>query len=110
MYNKTRVGALVVGALIALVVTGSTFKARAEDEAGEIKVALPVEQAIASIRTAVTAKPGRVLEVEAERENGKTLCEVKVLANDGKTYEVEVDVATNKVVEVELDDDSKSDD
>lgn len=69
------------------------------------KAALPVEQVIASIRTAVAAKPGDVLAVEAEVEDGKTLCEVEILAQDRKTYEVEVDVATNTVVEIEEDND-----
>ncbi len=77
---------------------------RAEDDK-DSKAALPVEQVIASIRTAVAAKPGDVLAVEAEVENGKTLCEVEILAPDRKTYEVEVDVATNTVVELEEDND-----
>ncbi|MDQ3753901.1 MAG: hypothetical protein M3371_04125 [Acidobacteriota bacterium] len=64
---------------------------------------------IASIRTAVAAKPGNVREVEIENEGDKTLCEVEILAQDGKTYEVEIDVATNTVVEVETDDDADED-
>jgi len=77
---------------------------RAEDDK-DSKAALPVEQVIASIHTAVAAKPGDVLAVEAEVEDGKTLCEVEILAPDRKTYEVEVDVATNTVVEIEEDND-----
>ncbi|MBI2193373.1 MAG: hypothetical protein HYU36_15470 [Planctomycetes bacterium] len=60
---------------------------------------------IASIKTAVGAKPGGVCGVEIENEDGKTICEVKILTQDGKTYEVEVDVAANTVVEIEEDDD-----
>ena len=44
--------------------------------------------------------------MEAENEGGKITCEVEILAPDGKTYEVEMDVATNKVIEIEVDDDS----
>ncbi len=83
---------------------------KGKGEAAETKVALPAEQIIASIRTAVAAKPGRVLEFEAEIEDGKTHCDVKVLAADGKTYEVEVDVASNKATEVELADEAGEDD
>jgi len=43
--------------------------------------------------------------VEAESEGDKVLCEVEILAQDGKTYEIEVDVATNAVTEVEEDND-----
>jgi len=86
------------------VEAGGRQQHRAETDT-DSKAALPVEQLIASIRTAVAAKPGNVLAVEVEVEDGKTLCEVEILAQDRKTYEVEVDVATNTVVEIEEDDD-----
>ncbi len=109
MERKKRVAAGVAGVLLALTIAGSGVKAWAEKSAAgeekEVKVTLSKAQLDASIKTALTVKPGKVLETEAEIENGKTLCEVKILADDGKTYEVEVDVATNKVLEVELDDD-----
>jgi len=94
---------LAVG-LLGVKAGGAQQQQRAEDDK-DSKAALPVEQVIASIRTAVAAKPGDVLAVEAEVENGKTLCEVEILAPDRKTYEVEVDVATNTVVEIEEDND-----
>ena len=81
-----------------------------KQEGEDTATALPAEQVIASIRTAVAAKPGRVLKVEAESEDGKTLCEVEVLAENGKTYEVEVDVVTNKALAVELEDAPEDDD
>ncbi|MDQ3815663.1 MAG: hypothetical protein M3347_17250 [Armatimonadota bacterium] len=113
MQRKQRVVALVAGGLTTLAMAGGGLKVWAEqgqkDEGQEAKIALPAEQVIASIRTAVAAKPGRVMEVEAEREKGTAYCEVKVLADDGKTYEVAVDVAANKAVEVELDNDKDDD-
>ena len=102
--NKKIASILASGAL-AMVIAGGSLKAWGEQEdkdSNEVKIALPADQLIASIRTAVAAKPGRVLETEAESEGGKTHCDVIVLGNDGKTYEVEVDIATNKVSEVEL--------
>jgi len=113
MQSKQRVVAVVAGGLAALMLAGGGLKAWADQDEGneavEVKVALPADQMIASIRTAVAAKPGNVLGVEAETENGKTHCDVEVLAADGKTYEVEVDVASNKVVGVELEDDKDDD-
>lgn len=99
----------VAGGLAAVALAGGGLKAFAEQskvpEEREAKIALPAEQIIASVRTAVAAKPGRVLEVEAEQEQGKTHCDVKILAADGKAYEIGVDVATNKAVSVQADND-----
>lgn len=102
--RKKQVGILVAG-LATVALTSGGLKAWAEQdepEGKEVKVSLSVEEFIASIRTAVAAKPGRVQAVEAESEGGKTLCDVTVVAADGKTYEVAVDVASNKVTEVEV--------
>lgn len=110
--RKQQVGILVAG-LATIALTSGGLKAWAEQdepEGKEVKVSLSVEEFIASIRTAVAAKPGRVQSVEAESEDGKTLCDVTVLAADGKTYEVAVDVASNKVTEVEAAGDEKDDD
>ncbi|CAN5775842.1 hypothetical protein BH18ACI4_BH18ACI4_16310 [soil metagenome] len=73
------------------------------------KPAITADQVIASIRTAIAAKPGNLLGMEVEKEGEKTLCEVEILTADGKTYEVEVDVASNEIVEVELEDDNDED-
>ncbi|MBA3242901.1 MAG: PepSY domain-containing protein [Acidobacteria bacterium] len=109
--NAKRFRGLLFGCLVAaaLVAVGVGIKA-AGQEKKEAKASLSAEQVIASITTAVAAKPGNVLELEAEREKGRTLCEVEILAQDGKTYEVSVDVATNTVVEVEADEDDDDDD
>ena len=72
----------------------------------QAKVSIQAEQAIESIRTAIAAKAGSVRGLEVENEDGKIICEVKILSADGKTYEVEIDVATNTVIEVEEDDDN----
>jgi hypothetical protein len=62
--------------------------------------ALTAEQAIACIRTAVTAQAGMVKEVEAEDEGGKRLCEVKLVGEAGKRYTLYVDVTSHAVVKV----------
>lgn len=112
MQSRTkRIIGSILGCLVALalVVGGYGIKAGRQDA----KVAIPAEQVIASIRAATAATPGNVrgveVENEVENEEGKTICGVKILAQDGKTYEVEVDVATNTVVEVEVDDDDDED-
>ena len=106
MQNKKRIATLVLGGLVTLAMTGGALKAADQDDhdEDETKIALPAEQIIASVRTAIASKPGRILAVEGESEKGQTLCEVEIVADDGKTYEVAVDVATNKAISVELDD------
>jgi len=107
MHSRTKrvIGSILgCSVALALAVVGFGIKAGRQG-AEEAKAALPVEQVIASITTAVAAKPGNVRAVEAETEGGKTLCEVEILAQDGQTYEVKVDVATNTVAAVEEEDD-----
>ena len=58
------------------------------------------DQAIACIKSALSAKPGNIREMEAKRDGNKTVCEVEVIASDGKKFEVSVDVATGKVLRV----------
>ena len=60
--------------------------------------ALAADHVIACIRTAVAAQPGLVKEVEAEYEQGKWLCEVKLVDEAGKRHKLHVDVATSEVV------------
>ena len=107
MQHRTkRIVGLMLGVSVALLMAVGLFGMKAEGRGEkDSKAALPAEQVIACIRTAVANKPGDVRAVEAEKEEGKTLCEVEVVATDGKTYEIEVDAATNTVVEVEEDND-----
>jgi hypothetical protein len=99
----------ILGCLLALA--AGRFGIHLEGQgATRAKVAIPAEQVIASIRTAVAAKPGHVRAVQVRNEKGKTLCEVNILALDAKTYEVEVDVATNTVVKDNDHDDEDDDD
>jgi hypothetical protein len=104
-----RIVGLMLGGLAAVLTVGSLGVKAQERGEQETQVALPAEQVIASIQTAVAAKPGSVREVEAENEAGKTICEVSILAQDGKTYDVEVNAATNTVVGVEADDEDDGD-
>lgn len=109
--RRKRITGSFLGCLVALALAGAEFGMKAEVQgAKKTKVAIPAEQAIACIRTAIAVKPGDVQMVEAENEEGKTICEVKILSQDGETYEIEVDVTTNTVIEVEVDDDGEGED
>lgn len=106
---KTIAGSISVGVIaLAVAVFGYVIQVEGRS-AKKAQAAIPADQMIASIRTAIAAKPGNLLGVEVENEGGKTLCEVEILTPDGKTYEVEVDIASNSVKEVELEDDDDED-
>ena len=104
--RRKQLGGLLLGCLIALTmaVSGLVVSARSQG-AKDSGAAISADQVIACIRTAVAAKPGDVRAMEAENEGGKVICEVEVVAQDGKTYEVEVDVASNTATEVEEEND-----
>jgi hypothetical protein len=106
-----RIVGLTLCCLVALALAGGGFWMTAEGQgAKKAKPTISAEQAITSIRTAIAAKAGDLRGIEAENEGGKTFCEVEILAQDGNTYEVLVDVATNTVAKVEVDDDDDDDD
>ncbi len=105
-----RIAGLVSVFLIALALGVVAYGIEAEgQDAKKAKPAITADQMIASVRTAIAAKPGNLLGVEVEKEVGKTICEVEILTADGKIYEVEVDIASNAVVEVELEDNNEED-
>ena len=105
-----RIAGLVSVFLIALALAVVAYGIKAEGQNAKNAIpAITADLMIASIRTAIAAKPGNLLGVEVEKEGGKTHCEVEILTADGKTYEVEVDVASNAVVEIELEDNDEED-
>jgi uncharacterized membrane protein YkoI len=72
-------------------------RAREALERGEI---LPMSQILARVETQM---PGEVIEVELEREHGRLVYELKVLAPNGRVSEVLVDAATAEILGLEHD-------
>lgn len=62
---------------------------------------LPLTEIAARVKTRV---PGKVLEVELEREDGAYVYEFKILRPNGLVQEVEADAATGKILKIEDDD------
>lgn len=96
MRHVQRAKDILIGLFATLLFTAGGMVVAAH--AGQITSALTADQAIACIRTAVSAQAGMVKEVEAEDEGGQRLCEVKIVDDTGKRYELHVDVTTNQVV------------
>ena len=73
--------------------------ARRAVERGEL---LPLAKILAS---ASKTHPGRVLDVELERDEGRYLYEIDVLQKDGRVIELTYDGRTGELLESEVDDD-----
>ncbi|MEM7730891.1 MAG: PepSY domain-containing protein [Pseudomonadota bacterium] len=68
--------------------------------------ATPTLTETAAIEIALAQVPGEVQETELEREDGKMVYEVEIIAAaDGKEMEVEIDAETGEVLEIEIEDD-----
>lgn len=74
-------------------------RARQALEAGEI---LPLSAILAA---AEQVRPGRVIEIDLERDDGRWVYELELVSPQGRLYEMEIDAASGLVLEVELDGD-----
>lgn len=74
-------------------------RARRALEAGEI---LPLSDILA---VAEAARPGRVIELDLERDDGRWLYELELVSPEGRLYELEIDAATGTVLEIEREED-----
>lgn len=73
-------------------------KAKQLRSKGEI---LPLE---AIIKKARTVHPGKILEVELEREHGRYVYEIEMLDKNGRVVEMEYDAKTGKLIKSKHDD------
>ena len=84
--------AALLGAAGALADPPDHDRARAALERGEVR---PMTEVLAAVALEV---PGDVVEVELEREHGRWVYELKVIATDGRMREVLVDAASATVL------------
>lgn len=88
-----------LGALVLCGLGAGVLFAQADE--ADSNVGITPAQATAAMQAAVAAQPGLIEELDVEREGNQTVCEVSVLAANGKDYDVVVNVNTNKVLRVE---------
>lgn len=74
-------------------------RARRALEAGEV---LPLSDILAA---ATAAQPGRVIEVELERDDGRWIYELDLVSPDGRILEIEIDAATADILDIEREED-----
>jgi hypothetical protein len=66
--------------------------------ANQPKEALTADEAIAYIQTVMKAQAGSVREVEGDDEDGKRICQVKIVDQAGEHHTFHVDVQANQIV------------
>ena len=74
-------------------------RARLAFEAGEI---LPLAEILAVVEA---TRPGRVIEIELDRDDGRWVYELELLSPEGFLYEMEIDAASGTILEVEREED-----
>jgi hypothetical protein len=94
------VKAVVLGvmALGALLASGPVRSSEGEGP-GKASVGTPVLTMEEAIKTAIETYPGRVIEAEFERENGKGVYEVKVVGQTGETKTLKIDTDSGRVAQ-----------
>lgn len=95
--------ALVPALVLALLLPLSQGHADDQDQALELREAgkiLPLEKILEISRKQI---PGRVLEVELEREDGLLIYELEILDEQGRVWEIEIDARNGKIIKRERD-------
>lgn len=83
-------------AFIALSLFVSGVYVEAQNRQG--KATATGEQTIACINAALAARAGAIDDVDIDRKGGRIVCEVGIVADDGREYDVDVDLADNKII------------
>lgn len=85
---------------LAILLLGSLTHASGldQDDARRLREAGKIQPLPVILHAARAAHPGRVLEVELEREHGRVIYEVEVIDQRGRVWELDVDAATAKVL------------
>ncbi len=74
------------------------LEARRLVEEGSI---LPLEDILQQVRT---QRPGRILEVELEKEDEHYIYEIELLDDDGVVWEMTIDAESGEILNTELED------
>jgi uncharacterized membrane protein YkoI len=99
--------AVTVTSLLLVLLCGARL-ACAEDDHETARRAVEAGELLPLSRILTVANeryPGRVLEVDLDRENGRYLYEIEVLLQDGRVIELTYDGRTGELLETEIDDD-----
>ena len=99
--NKKFIGGIFAGFLLAvLLVSGGVYVDAQSKRAAK---SMTSDQAISCINTAVKAQAGRITNLDIEMKGGKMVCEVEIITEEGKEYDVDIDANANILIQVKED-------
>ena len=94
---------LVVGLLLVLVAVGVALVKEGDNDYGRRPVVADVlhhnDQMNACVKAALEKHPGAVVETEVEMEGDKLITDVDIQGADGKSWELECELATTQLLE-----------
>ena len=83
---------MILGTSPTVLADDDHIEARRLHDSGKI---LPLEDILKNVRQ---VHPGRILEVELDKEDGRIVYEVEILGNDGIVKEVYINAITGEVL------------
>jgi uncharacterized membrane protein YkoI len=83
---------MILGTSPVVLADDDHIEARRLHDSGKI---LPLEDILKNVRQ---VHPGRILEVELDKEDGRIVYEVEILGNDGIVKEVYINAITGEVL------------
>lgn len=89
---------ILFGAFSPPAQAGDTARARALARDGVI---LPLEDILDRARD---IKPGRVIDIDLDRDDGRYIYEIEILDKQGRVWELEFNASTGELYKLELDD------
>lgn len=89
--------------LIALIAT-TTVNADDDDRARRLQRSGQILSLDQIFDNARTIRPGRILEVELDEDNGQYIYQLEVLDRQGRVWEMELDARTGQLIELKQDD------
>ncbi|HEY7840439.1 MAG TPA: PepSY domain-containing protein [Gammaproteobacteria bacterium] len=95
----------VLGTVPVAAQTGASVGADEAEQARSLTdsgAILPLEQILERTKQEF---PGRVIEIELDKEDGRYVYELEIVDPEGRVWELEIDAATGELIEKEREDD-----
>ena len=92
------VGIIILSPLQIAQADDDYIEARRLQDSGQI---LPLETILKNIRQVF---PGKIIEIDLEKENGRIVYELEILGEDGVVREIYINAKTGKLLSVKEDD------
>jgi len=95
--HKPGIGLAIIAGIVIVAMAGQARSDSDKNDKADLAKAakITVDQAI---KTATEKTPGKVIEVELEKEDGKVLWEIEVVTAEGKVAKMHVDAESGAII------------